>query len=419
MEKLKVRDFLVVKNAEIEIGSITLFIGPQATGKSVIVRLIHLCKNFLEETFFNSIKEGLSKRDTDNAAKKSFEKMFPKYTWENQNFTVTYAIDEFEIKFFSKRRADGKYSLNVEFSESLCNIRNKIKKTYAALLVEKNEKKNSIFQYENRKFRESLQKTLTSSELKKLSESSLFIPAGRSFFANVNENIFSLLASGSFEFDQIISDFGSRYSTAKKYYYDENVRQEPFKRNVERIREFTRAILKGDYVYENKKDWIKTEQGKIALANSSSGQQEALPLLILLTFWPYIIESESSASFIIEEPEAHLYPTAQKDVINLISYIYNTSGKRHKFLLTTHSPYVLSAINLLILADQVKNIKPSEVNENLAIPYNSVRAYKIFDGVANSILDGSNQLISAELIDEVSIDFDREFSRLLDLKFPI
>ena len=54
MEKLKVRDFLVVKNAEIEIGSITLFVGPQATGKSVIVRLIHLCKNFLEETFFNS-----------------------------------------------------------------------------------------------------------------------------------------------------------------------------------------------------------------------------------------------------------------------------------------------------------------------------------------------------------------------------
>lgn len=59
MEKLTINNFLVIQKAEIELKDINLLIGPQANGKSVIARLIYLFKNFLSNTFFDSIKENL------------------------------------------------------------------------------------------------------------------------------------------------------------------------------------------------------------------------------------------------------------------------------------------------------------------------------------------------------------------------
>jgi predicted ATPase len=413
MEKLTVTNFLVIKNAEIEIKDINLFIGPQANGKSVLARLIHLFKKYLEGVFFDSIKDNLSKREVDKVALTEFEKMFPKYTWENQLLNITYEINNYSIGFKTKKKADGKYSLNVEISKSLCDLRTKLKKNYDGFVALKGENKAKSIQSEYKIYSDALTKTLTEDEISSLTEMSIFIPAGRSFFANVNENIFSLLASGTFEFDQILSDFGSRYSTAKKYIYDQHVfrRTELNKDTQPQLRALMKGILKGEYIYENKKDWIKSENTKINVSNSSSGQQEALPLLILLSFWPYVI---SKSNFIIEEPEAHLFPFAQRDVINLLSFVYNTSGRKHKFLLTTHSPYVLSAINLLIMGEKAR-LNNADINKNLCIPFDRVTAYKIIDGYAVNILDSESQLIAAQLIDDVSIEFDNEFSRLLDL----
>lgn len=413
MEKLTVTNFLVIKNAEIEIRDINLFIGPQANGKSVLARLIHLFKKFLEVDYFDSIKENLDKREISRVALNNFEKMFPKYTWENQALVITYAVNDYSITFRTKKKADGKFTLNVDISKSLCNLRSKLKKNFELLLGTKTDNKTKRIQVEHKLYRDAIEKSFNDKELKELTEMSLFIPAGRSFFANVNENIFSLLASGTFEFDQILSDFGSRYSTAKKYVYDNLLFRdsESYVEAKSELRLLVKKILKGEYVYENKKDWIKSEHSKINVANSSSGQQEALPLLILLSFWPYVIEE---ANFIIEEPEAHLFPLAQRDVINLLSFVYNTSGRKHKFLLTTHSPYVLSAINILIIGDKASK-RSDEVNKNLCIPFDKVTAYKISDGTATNILDIENQLIAAHLIDDVSLDFDNEFSRLLDL----
>ena len=65
----------------------------------------------------------------------------------------------------------------------------------------------------------------------------------------------------------------------------------------------------GEKVYFDKKHWVK-------LMYSSSGQQEVLWILMLT----FVIMLENKRSFvIIEEPEAHLFPIAQKNVISLIS----------------------------------------------------------------------------------------------------
>ena len=53
----------------------------------------------------------------------------------------------------------------------------------------------------------------------------------------------------------------------------------------------------------------------------------------------------------IEEPEAHLFPTAQSQVIEFLASVI--SGNDARMLITTHSPYVLTQINILIKAGKL------------------------------------------------------------------
>jgi AAA15 family ATPase/GTPase len=120
----------------------------------------------------------------------------------------------------------------------------------------------------------------------------------------------------------------------------------------------------------------------------------------------------------IEEPEAHLFPVSQKYIIELLSLLYNKW--QYEFVLTTHSPYILTAINNAILAHDVITEKGKEAvkdifNPDFAIQYEDVRAYTIENGKLLSILDDETRLIGASVIDSVSDEFENVFNQLLEL----
>ncbi|MBD2137976.1 ATP-binding protein [Anabaena sp. FACHB-1237] len=50
---------------------------------------------------------------------------------------------------------------------------------------------------------------------------------------------------------------------------------------------------------------------------------------------PFI--SSTTRLFIIEEPEAHLFPASQKHIVSLMSQVFNTTNRKHKFIITTHN----------------------------------------------------------------------------------
>lgn len=96
-------------------------------------------------------------------------------------------------------------------------------------------------------------------------------------------------------------------------------------------------------IYFNERQWVKRMYG-------SSGQQEILWILMLA----FITILEKKSSFVvIEEPEAHLFPEAQKDVIYLISLMVNATGSR--VILTTHSPYILTSLNILLYSEKIES----------------------------------------------------------------
>ncbi len=96
-----------------------------------------------------------------------------------------------------------------------------------------------------------------------------------------------------------------------------------------------------------------------------------------------------STNLIIEEPEQNLFPSTQKMLIySLLENINN--GLEHNLTLTTHSPYVLYAINNCIMASLVQEKLSDKEQEKLPclaskISPKSISIYQIINGTIESI----------------------------------
>jgi predicted ATP-dependent endonuclease of OLD family len=129
---------------------------------------------------------------------------------------------------------------------------------------------------------------------------------------------------------------------------------------------------------------------------------------------------------IIEEPEAHLFPIAQKQLIELFSLLINYN-ETNQIVITTHSPYILSVFNNLLFANRV-NAKnqtiTKEINTIIPSKYwidsSDFAAYSLKSSLNEShycisIVDHKTQLINQNYLDEVSEMLGGEFNALYSL----
>ncbi len=63
--------------------------------------------------------------------------------------------------------------------------------------------------------------------------------------------------------------------------------------------------------------------------------------------------------FIIEEPEAHLHPYAQLEIVKLLGMLVRNGAR---VLITTHSDYILNFINILIRSSQLSDEERKKLN---------------------------------------------------------
>ena len=182
--------------------------------------------------------------------------------------------------------------------------------------------------------------------------------------------------------------------------------------------EFIKKILKADYISENDGEKIYFDEYHwVKLMYGSSGQQEVLWILMLA--FTTILEKKKSF-IIIEEPEAHLFPIAQKDVMNLISLMINSTNS--KVIITTHSPYILTSTNILLYSQKVENqhtkLNKIVIPKNLRVSYENFAAYKVDNSekVLESLLDEESHMINTNYIDEVSSITNSELDELITME---
>lgn len=191
------------------------------------------------------------------------------------------------------------------------------------------------------------------------------------------------------------------------------------------------------YQEDNYKDLVIIDGGRqIPLEASSSGLKSIIPLLVLVKWMSEGIYAEDKpfspaeneevekllsgsiqmdntlsekferflgflsgriythTQFIIEEPEQNLFPETQCDLMYHILSSVN-HGKNHRLVMTTHSPYILYALNNCMdgysVSDKLPdNLKSTIKSASSFINPDDVSVWQIRDGRLESIKEGDS-----------------------------
>ena len=116
-----------------------------------------------------------------------------------------------------------------------------------------------------------------------------------------------------------------------------------------------------------------------------------------------------SAQVFIEEPEQNLYPESQRLIIlSLVKALAEAQKKESEpsmIMLTTHSPYILSVINVLLSASAASSKESGKgiIDSTLLLNPSDVSGYFIDeDGIFKSIVDEDLQMLDGMQLDGVS-----------------
>ncbi|EDX76323.1 hypothetical protein MC7420_4579 [Coleofasciculus chthonoplastes PCC 7420] len=429
MERIEIKDFVGIKDITLDVKPINILIGPQASGKSVVAKLLFYFKSFISE-ILNAAERSKYKKELDQDFKSRFYEYFPSSSWGNANFRICYYVGEDFIEIYRKRKnKNSSPEVVLNYSEFF-----KDEFVYLRTIIQKQNEKAaeqdmpvSVLSRFNIIY--DIQRSFLRDVAKKVPQvvtfTQLYIPAGRSFFANLKSSIFTFLSENK-AVDPFLVEFGNYYERVKNPIRLERLgRRSDNKQLNKEIAILNTKILCGKYFQEDGEDYLEMDGGrKISVSNSSSGQQEVLPLALILRSIALSKPTKiGGQSIYIEEPEAHIFPAAQRDMVELISTVYNSGKDNLQFFITTHSPYILTAFNNLIQAGFLAANATEEKKKEIAryvptsrfLDPNDLAVYSLADGYCHSILDLETGLIDTNIIDDVSNELAIQFDQLLDI----
>ena len=415
-ETLQITNFGGLRDVVLDINpKFTLLLGPQASGKSIIAKLLYFFKGIIALRNVQLVKS--KNVSLEDLMVRRFTQLFPSSNWPIEGFTIIYSQNERQFiikKDKSRLLSIIPQELKEVFSEYLDDYE-RIKDNYINKGPE-SEKSMAEFlaSFSARN------KYITNASRKgfKIGDQ-LFVVAGRSFYSELNDNMLSLSAN-NVHIEQFLLESSGTISNAKRYYNLNGGGRD------NRFKETMHEILMADYKRVNDKDYLTHNDGRqVELQFASSGQLETLPLLLVLDYVLNLVSMRSRSSGItlyIEEPEAHIFPSAQKAIVDLVAYISNVAKSNLQIVLTTHSPYVMTSFNNLIEADNlIREDKEkaqavySIIGEKTIVRFEDISSYFLSNGSIRSIMDYEERLIGASDLDAVSEVINVEFGKLMSL----
>lgn len=445
MQKLIIHNFRQINEASVEIRQLMFLIGEQGSGKSTIAKLIYFFKS-LRQDYIDLITH-TTVRGTQqilDSFLKSIQDKFAIYF----GYTSHYSND-FEIKFYFSVENDDfvklykNKRLRVEFSDnlwhSLCQA------TKSLLRGNGRQESNTSSNFFVKEKMKSVYLDVVrekASDIFSDNRETLFIPAGRNitvsfpeqfqllFFGAIGSSALKGVETNTIDIN-LMRDFCSYSKFLVDYFSDERHNVNPSTPFLLSFSDKIATILQGKYNNKGGNERLYySKEGFVPLNIASSGQQESIRIVQDLI---YIINQKERTTRIVEEPEAHLFPSAQILLVELMIMVANFTGTQ--FILTTHSPFIMTAFNNLLYYNKVLETNPQvkdEVkthfhtigfderkNESLGISPDIFNAYalKICDGIyCKSIFDTETHLIGDNYFDEVSEEaygkFDYLYSKI-------
>lgn len=407
-ERLVVKSFGPVRDLDITFKKVTLFIGDQGTGKSCVAKLFSMFK-WLEKVLI--------------------QKKYRLNYFEQYNRFLTKLCSYHRIESFIQPDSELRFESNLyEFVFSEGSFR----------IFDRNEYGRNLFRTnDNNESFEGLSKIM-------------YIPAERSI-VSVAENKTKLLK----ELPDSSETFSDEFVNAKKFF--KSGYELPFE------------DLRFEYDSLNEVGWISGGDYKVRLINASSGIQSSLPMCMVSEYLSKIIADREEVKLtkeekdrlekrvadimqddaisdsikdmmlrqlssanrydrfinIVEEPELNLFPESQLEVLRSLVAI-NASSEQNMLVLTTHSPYSLAILNMLIMGAKVyqkANENDREIIESI-LPHRyhlnekDVEAYRLSskeEDYCKSIINPNTGMIAKNDLDSCSDEINRTFNQLYRL----
>lgn len=261
-----------------------------------------------------------------------------------------------------------------------------------------------------------------------------YIPAERNLVSAIQNVDKTYKATGR----DVLFNFIYEWDEAKEPYTNEH----PFK-----------LAATGGFSYVNKfgADMLVREDGSETPAfYASSGMQSVMPMDVMVNYITDCVGKNASlsmrerneisetdnddyadrrlfyqsAQLFIEEPEQNLYPESQKlvvmSIVRSLKKALENGSEQSLALVTTHSPYIMSVVNVLMLAAIVteKGLRQEVIDGDSVLPSSSISGYFIDEnGIFQNILDAEVPMLSGNDLDGVSDWVDDSISKLNEVLF--
>lgn len=435
MQKLVIREtFLGVKPCEIEFDRFLLLIGEQASGKSTIAKLIYFFQSVPELLYKNAIQIKQSKipfeiddiyqvigRHFISIFGSNFNNPFQITFLYNDNSQISiYKVQENSIIAISSSITERTFlqpfqRYNIRFSENEDN--------------HKRELFTTLHKYFN----------VNTNNISYLIAGRNNVVAYSEYFENKinydNEKILEeevkgqdlhkRLRSGN---EKLLVDFVKWSSDIRKFFQINGGSFDNIRFNLENqqnlitFEKIFSKILKAEYRHTSNGELLKiNDKESVYMKDASSGQQEVLR--ILQGLYLSVGLKNRKEFFVVEEPEAHLYPLAQKELINAFALFLNTI-KEGRLIITTHSPYILACVNILLYANFVsKEAATAQKEIENAVPKDFWLDSKMFnayslgheDTYCQNIKDDETGLIDQNYLDAISEQLGLQYHQLYNL----
>ncbi|WP_418543321.1 AAA family ATPase [Parabacteroides goldsteinii] len=434
MQRIEIQNFGPIKEASIEIPKFLLLIGEQASGKSTVAKLIYFFRSLKEDFIARMYKypqKGYTwKSDFEVPTRHKFVLFFGRPLGEQFEITFHYTIfNTLSIKW-------DKETLIIDMSDSFKKaLKGAPKPKYSVHVNNASLHENLLIE---RSFDDSDFIKLMDESFGTSKQDLLYLVAERSSmvrFGNLFERLFSRELESSLRRlsttqnqaieEILLMQFLDRVALLKDY-FSTSYPELALNKSDARLKWMINcmySILKGEYSNQSVEriSWGKDIKASIFLRNASSGQQEVIRIL-QDSIW--IVEQNIKAFRVLEEPESHLFPLAQKKLLEFLATMVNASND-NTLVITTHSPYILSSANNLLFASHVASKFPelkeaiqSRVKNISWINPSEFKAYALDQNqkaYCKSIVDERTGMIAQNYLDSVSDELSSEFNQIYKL----